>query len=264
MPQVSIILPVFNEPQKLLAPALESLINQSFRDIEIISVDDSTDPETMKILDGYAARDERIRIIREGSRAGLADALNRGIRQAKGNIIFRADSDDIQHVDRIKLQYEFLNKEPSIDVVGSSINLIDFNGNKLCYKKYPTKHSDIIKKSCISNPIAHPTVAIRSSALDKFNLYDVNCKRAEDYDLWMRMLNDGKIFHNLPDALINYRMPTIDKRDQQNWRCNFQIKVKYFSRKHFFLRVTGLFVVATFMLTPKFIQSYLYKLYINR
>jgi glycosyltransferase involved in cell wall biosynthesis len=240
------------------------LINQSFSDIEIISIDDSTDPETIKILDSFAARDERIKIIREGSRAGLADALNRGIRQAKGNIIFRADSDDIQHLDRIKLQYEFLNKEPNIDVVGSAINLIDFNGNKIGYKKYPAKNSDIIKKSCISNPIAHPTVAIRILTLEKFGFYDINYSRAEDYELWMRLLNNGIIFHNLPNALIDYRVPDIVKRDRQNWRCNFQIKLKYFSRKHIFLRLVGLVTVATFMFAPKFIQSFLYKLYINR
>jgi glycosyltransferase involved in cell wall biosynthesis len=171
-------MPVFNEPQKLLAPALESLINQSFRDIEIISVDDSTNPETIKILDSYAAQDKRIRIIRENSTAGLAEALNRGISQAKGDIIFRADSDDIQHPERIRLQYEFLHKELSIGAVGSSINLIDVNGNKLIYKKYPTTHSDIVRTSCIYNPVAHPTIAIRRTVLERYGLYDASYRRA--------------------------------------------------------------------------------------
>ena len=261
---MSVVLPVLNEPQKLLVPALESLINQSFHDFEIIAVDDSTNPETIRILDRYAAQDKRIGIIRENSKLGLADALNRGIRQAKGNVIFRADSDDIQHPERIRLQYEFLHKVPSIGAVGSSINLIDVNGNKLSYKKYPTTHSDIVRTSCIYNPVAHPTIAIRRTVLEKYGLYDASYRRAEDYELWMRMLSKGVLFHNLADALVDYRIPGISRRDQQNWRYNFQIKLKYFSRKHFFRRAAGLMVVATFILIPKFMQSFFYKIYINK
>jgi hypothetical protein len=80
----------------------------------------------------------------------------------------------------------------------------------------------------------------------------------------MRMLSKGVLFHNLAEALVDYRIPGISKRDQQNWKYNFQIKLKYFSRKLFFRRVAGLMVVATFILIPKFMQSFFYKIYINK
>ena len=201
-PRVSVVLPVYNgEP--FLADALESILAQSFRDFELIAIDDGSRDASGEILDRLAARDDRVRVVHQ-TNAGIVAALNRGLALARGELIARMDADDLAHPERFARQVVFLDAHAEIAVVGCAVTLIDRVGNRIRDVEYPLASEAVAAFLACGSPLAHPAVMMRRAAVLAAGGYREAYLHAEDYDLWLRMAERYRIA-NLPDRLLRYR-----------------------------------------------------------
>ncbi len=202
---VSFVIPVFNS-ERFLSESLESVINQTYTNIEIIAVYDESDDSSIEILKSFCNRDERMKII-YGAGNGLSHALNLGIDNTKGKLIARMDADDISHLNRIEKQVNYLNKN-NLDFCGSHITFIDNLGRVNGLKSMPVTHKACTLCSSIEVPFMHPTVLMRRSFLQENDLRygQSKYKAAEDYDLWVRAFGKGAIFGNIDESLVYFRV----------------------------------------------------------
>ena len=201
-PLVSVVIPVYNSAN-FLAEAMDSLVNQTLKDIEIICVYDKSDDNSLEILKSYAQKDNRVRIIENEEKRGIGFALNLGLDAANGKYIARMDADDISVLSRLQVQYEYMEKNPDIDICGSFIKKFGASSRIV---RVPQKHKQIKTKMMFSCCVMHPTAIFRKAALEKHNVrYNEEYRICEDYDLWARCMEYCK-FHNIPKVLLYYRV----------------------------------------------------------
>ena len=206
MTAVSVILPCYNAGD-YLPLAIESVINQTFRDFEVIAIDDYSTDNTLQTLLLYAEKDSRIHVIKNSENLGLIKTLNKGIDLATGKYIARMDQDDICLPERLEKQIEFLENNNDIDLVSCRWFVIDENGTKI-QKNLPrtfTTKSNLLE-SFFGPPFGHPTVTMKTSVVKKYYYrFSENTKHIEDYDLWSRMLLDGIKTKVMNEFLFQYR-----------------------------------------------------------
>ena len=202
MARVAIIMGVYNG-EKYVAKSIESILDQSFEDFELIICDDASTDSTVQILEKYAALDSRIRLIVNEKNHKLAYSLNKCIEMSDSEFVARMDDDDFSHRNRIEIQVKFLEQNPSYALVGTSCTLFDNNG-KWGKKLYngPRSRRDIFKR----DTFIHPSVLMRRECIKRVGGYSTNIKyeRVEDYELWVRLYAAGYIGYNLPDILLDY------------------------------------------------------------
>ena len=188
-----------------LKASIESCLNQTYQDFELIIVLNGPNrDEIEEIICGWFPDHQKIRIYKTEIRH-LIFSLNLGLNFARGKYIARMDSDDISSPDRLKIQSNFLDKNPMISVLGSAYNLIDSNGLYLTTVENPIDNASIRSALSYKNPINHPSVMVRRYVLLNAGGYNGGL-HAEDYDLWCRLALDSNIvFANLREPLLNYR-----------------------------------------------------------
>lgn len=207
VPLVSIIMAVFNG-EDYLASAIESILQQTFRDFEYIIVNDGSTDKSQSIIERYAQLDKRIKVIKNKTNMRLVYCLNKAVEVSRGKYIARMDSDDIALPTRLKEEVNFIEKHDDCDVLTTQIQLVDQNNLSLplvwpedMRTNTPEEIRDQMPKN---NCISHPTVIARSSIL-KLNPYRAEQLHGEDYDLWLRLLSKGKKFYKLNKPLLRYR-----------------------------------------------------------
>ncbi|MDO8610501.1 MAG: glycosyltransferase family 2 protein, partial [bacterium] len=165
-PLVSVVMPVHNA-QKYIGSAIESILNQTLKDLELIIVNDCSTDKTLDIIISFSKRDARIKILNNKMRLDIAASLNKGIRTAQSNIIARMDSDDISLTNRLILQYELINSSKDIVAVGSDIIIINSTGDEIGLRKYPNSSTEL--KNCLFkySPFAHPVVMFRKDVFEE-------------------------------------------------------------------------------------------------
>lgn len=191
-PLVSILMPVYNA-EKFLREAIESVLNQSYKNFELILINDGSTDNTQKIIDSY--HDPRIKKFNQDN-MGVSRSLNRGIDLAKGEYIRRHDADDISRPNMLETQVNFLKENPSIDFVSTQIAFM--SPNSKISKKYrqPKNHyfgNDEHKLVKIEDfnpysPIVHGTVLGPTKRFKEMNGYRTEFLTAEDNDLWLRII----------------------------------------------------------------------------
>lgn len=201
-PAVSVIMPVYNA-ELYLKEAVDSILSQSFADFELFIIDDASTDKSIEILNSF--NDHRITLIRKSVNTGYTDSLNMAIPLTKGKYIARMDADDVSLENRFQVQFNYMEAHQDVLVLGTMYKIID----KETVRHYmPIDHDEVKLFALMKTPVAHPTVFIRRSVFDQYNLrYDRAFEPAEDYDLWSRILEYGKI-ENLPDVLLYYRVHT--------------------------------------------------------
>lgn len=210
---VSIVLPVYNS-ELFLKDCIKSILDQTFKKFELVVVLDKSNDNSEKIIKSF--KDNRIRLIKKKNKTNLADALNLGISYSKGDIIARADSDDIYKKSRIQMQYNFLKKNKKTDIVGSAVKIISKKKSRYIY--FPEKNLTIKWAMFFSCPLAHPTIMFRKKSLKKIKFY--NSKALfEDYDLYFRGFNEFK-FYNIQKVLA-----TLRDRDESLYKKNFKFSL---------------------------------------
>lgn len=202
MPAISVLLPVYNSAH-FVEKAITSILTQTMKNFEFIIINDGSTDSTGEILQRFAYKDIHIRLVQRPNK-GLIFTLNEGIALARSPFIARMDADDIALPNRLKCQYEYLNKHPETIALGSYIQLMDKNDEIYRTKRLPIGHH-IQETFRWGSPLAHPSVMIRTEAVRKVGGYPSDFPAAEDYALWLRLLSLGKI-DNLPDVLLSYRV----------------------------------------------------------
>lgn len=202
MPYISVLLPVHNAGANLPI-AVESILSQTERDIEIVALDDGSTDGSGNVLDDYSSRDGRIRVIHQANR-GLVYTLNRGLELCRGVYIARMDADDICHPERLRLQAEFMQANQHVGILGSWSETIGMK--RTWITKFPTDHAGICARMLFSTAISHPTVLFRSSFIAKTRLrYDDQYRHGEDYALWVHAAQETQLA-NIPKVLLQYRV----------------------------------------------------------
>jgi glycosyltransferase involved in cell wall biosynthesis len=203
-PRVSVIIPAYNA-ERFLLEAVQSTLNQTFKDIECLIVDDGSNDRTATILKELARRDARVRPIRI-PHGGIVKALNAGLREARGELIARMDADDICLPDRLEKQVRFLDEHPAYVVVGSMVMLVDPLNSTLWEIPVKADHDQIEVELLRGNgwAIFHPTAVIRKQAMLDVGAYRPEYQWSEDLDLFLRLGEVGKLA-NLQEPLLRYR-----------------------------------------------------------
>ena len=201
--EISIIMAVYNE-ETYIKDSVKSILNQSFKNFELIIIDDGSIDGTTQIINSF--NDSRIRLIKNEENLGLTKSLNRGLKVAEGKYIARMDADDIALPDRLKVQFNYLEKELDVGVLGGqAIQFYDDNFKKVLKHKV-TSFKEIKATLFCNNPMIHSTIMIRKSILVENNItYDETMKASQDYEMWIRLSSYTKIV-NLSNILILYRL----------------------------------------------------------
>jgi len=198
-PLVTVLMPVYNG-EKHLAEAVQSILDQTYRNFEFLVMDDGSTDGSAEIIASF--KDERIMLNRAENNEGITKTLNRGIGIAKGFYIARMDCDDISHPQRLMRQVNFLEEHPETGVLGTAIEQIKKNGPGKT-KRWPATDAEIKINMLFQNPLYHPTVMVRREALANTR-YPESMRYAQDYSLWTA-LSPVTRFANLPEALLRYR-----------------------------------------------------------
>lgn len=203
-PLISVLMPAYNA-EKYISSAIESILNQSFKDFEFIIIDDCSIDITWKIIQKYTLKDKRIIALRNKKNIKSCYTLIKAMQLAKGRYIAIMDNDDISYPNRLEKQFEFLQIHPEVGIVGGVMEIIDKKGNHVAKRRYHLTDSNIRKYIFLYSPFSHPLVMIRKSVLDQVGYYNPKYAPADDYELYFRI---GKIskFANLPDVLLKYRI----------------------------------------------------------
>lgn len=225
-PRVSVVMSVYNEPEKWLRESIGSILKQTFIDFEFIIVNDNPDRVLNKnILNEFKVKDSRIIVITNSENVGLTKSLNKGLDIARGEFIARMDGDDLSLPRRLQDQYDFMIKNPNIGVCGTYIKYI---GDLSRDNKEFFVDSMFMKGSLIlENPLPHPTAFIRHSILQNHGVkYAEEFLCAQDYKLWTDLAPHTE-FANIPSILVKYRV----QKDQVSQKNNnkqkgYAIKIK--------------------------------------
>lgn len=203
-PDISVIMSVYNG-ETYLAEAIESVINQTFKNWELIIINDCSTDSTAEILSDFSARDERIKVHTNEVNLKLPTSLNKAISLSEGKYIARMDADDICLPERLEKQYRFM--EENGDVALSSCRFMTVkNGVYASGGAGGRCDSDALcAMLLVANPILHPGVFARAEVMRKFN-YDTSLTCTEDLELWTRMATENQKMQILPECLLIYRL----------------------------------------------------------
>jgi len=201
-PGVSVILSVYNG-ESYISESMESILNQTFRDFELIVINDGSTDRTSEIIKSYS--DPRIINLENEKNIGIARSSNKGLRIARGRYIAIMDADDISLPERFQKQFKFLENNPDIGVCGTWIKVIDKNGTWMKNICYPTSSEVISCSLLFYDCFANPTTMFRKKIIEELGEYDPGFIAAMDYDLWTRTIGYYK-FSNIPEFLLKYRM----------------------------------------------------------
>jgi glycosyltransferase involved in cell wall biosynthesis len=203
VPSISVCMPVYNA-ERFVAEAVESILNQTLGDFEFLIVDDGSTDGSRRILEGYAARDPRIRLVSRPN-TGLVIALNEMLAAARGAFIPRTDADDVAMPERFERQASYLRAHPEVLALGTRVLVIDPEGAPLTEMCEQQSHEEIDRAQLGGLVvICHPTVMARAEVLRRVGGYRPETFPAEDLDLWLRLAEIGRLA-NLPEALVKYR-----------------------------------------------------------
>jgi glycosyltransferase involved in cell wall biosynthesis len=203
-PKISVLMPVYNG-EKFVQQAVDSILSQTFDDLEFIIVDDGSTDGSLKIVQSYD--DPRIKIVRNDCNIGVARSLNKGLELVKGEYVARMDSDDVSLPRRLEKQVDFLDKNPSYG--GISCVTVSIGGEGEKRVDWPADYqtltfSDIKRRLPKENCIAHPSVMIRTDLL-RMHKYNEKIICCEDYDLWLRIISESGKIGKLNEALLKLR-----------------------------------------------------------
>lgn len=198
-PLVSVVMPVYNG-DKYLIEAIDSILNQTFIDFELLIINDGSSDNTENIIKSY--HDKRIVHIKNEQNLGLIKTLNKGLDFARGEFIARMDADDISLPERFAKQVALFESNPEIGVCATLFTLFGEN-NEDRVIEHP-EHNDSIKIGLLTSCfIGHPTVMMRKKAIENYR-YDINYQATEDFELWTRLVRVTK-FYNIQESLLKYR-----------------------------------------------------------
>lgn len=204
-PKVSVILPIYKEKKIWIQKAIDSILNQTFRDIELIVINDNPSSEINEsIIEDSKKKDARVKSITNSQNLGLPQSLNIGIEASSGSYIARMDADDIAHRERLGIQFAYMENNPEVGICGTGGLYIDEDDKIIGKMNIEGKDSLIKGRLLFSTTFIHPSVMIRRDLILNCK-YNPACRCTQDIELWVRLahLTD---FHNINENLMFYRV----------------------------------------------------------
>ena len=199
-PQITVLMSVYNN-EKVVARAIGSILNQTYKDFEFLIIDDASTDDTSRIIDSY--KDKRIRTIRNKNNLGLTKSLNIGLRTAGGKYVARIDADDISLPERLAKQIDFLEENPDFVLCGTSYHIIDKKGNTIKDIVYNTNPEKLYYDLNFQNIIAHSSIMFKKGKVLSVGGYSDKYRYSQDFDLWQRLVRIEKVWV-LPDVLMKW------------------------------------------------------------
>ncbi len=223
MTKLSVIMPVYNA-EKYLKESIESVLNQTYSNFEFIIINDGSTDKSLDIIRNYEKIDDRIILVSRQNK-GLVNTLNEGIELANSPYIARMDADDICEINRFEKQMEFLQKNLKFDVIGSCVNVIgNITSNSLIEKYLNKDINDNFREGLLTYwyCFAHSSVIMKKETIVRVGKYKEN--RAEDLELWLRILKNGGKIVKLHEKLIYFRVNDQSKSSIENKNSYLGIK----------------------------------------
>ena len=231
MPRVSVLIPAKNADAMLL-DCLASVNSSTFRDFDVILAVDAVNDLLHQLVATFQ-NVMSIKIINQGIKSGLPNALNSGLDASDSEYIVRLDADDMMASDRIQKQVTFMDGDLAVDVSGTDMLFFQtnqsVNNRALSHPRESAAIKTALVKFC---SLSHPSVIIRRKFFDDVGVYDPRFKFAEDYELWCRGSLFGKNYANIPECLTFYRVHALQatqSKADQNTAFDLLVKKKYIS-----------------------------------
>ena len=203
IPQTTVLMSCHNA-SVYLSGAIESILQQTYSDYELLLINDGSTDNTLEIVKEYASQDKRIVVV-DKKNTGLADSLNRGLDLARGEWIARLDADDVALPDRLAKQMSFVQQNEAVVLLGTGCIIIDGSGREAGHYRYPTDHDSLVRQlRTYGRPFPHSSVVFHKETVADIGGYNRRFVRSQDYDLWLR-LSEIKTIACLPEALVKIR-----------------------------------------------------------
>lgn len=246
-PIVSVFMTTYKEEWLRLARAIDSILDQTFSDLEFIVVFEADDPNCARVQQAYT--DPRLIVVRLTDGRGRSACHNLGVEMAKGRYLAPMDGDDISLPHRLSTAVDYLRANPDIGVVGGSARLLDNAGTPVGVRQVPCDHATLQSHFALTNPIFH-SAAIWDR--ERTGPYRYEGFYSDDLELWLHMLVNGVRFANVPEVLLDYRQPPDYGRPRGHWRGTFLVRLKHwrlgFRNPMFFV---GVVTFGLFSILPK-------------
>lgn len=229
-PLVSVNICVWRPHEVYFPLAVRSILDQTFDDFELIIVEDPSEIDGRAMIADLLG-DPRIRYVQNPTRTGLVSQRNQALQLSRADLVAVLDADDIAEPDRLEEQCQFLERNPSIAVLGTSLRIINAQGNTIGFRSYPTSPVVVRRSLRRYNPIAQPSVMFRADVVQSCGAYRDETPFAQDYDLWIRVMKAGHDLCNLPCPLLRYRVHKSALKWvmlRQTLKITIQIKQEYF------------------------------------
>ena len=227
-PKITVLMPAYNAG-KYIGDAIESVLQQTFTDFELLIVNDGSTDNTTDVIQSFD--DPRIVMIYQDNK-GVAQALNTGLKYARSPFIARFDADDVCHIERLQLQYEFMISNPDYSIIGSSADYMDMDGTYLFTSTPPAiSNEDIQQLEHSICPFIHSTVFYKKDIILKAGGYNEYAYTFEDHFLWVNILKDQKTC-NFSKPLIKLRLNPESITIDEKWRPRRFLEIKYTTLKN--------------------------------
>lgn len=202
-PLISFIIPVYNVSRELLSECLDSILNQSYQNFEICLADDcSSNEETLEVLREYEKKYDQVKVVYRKENGHISEASNSALEIASGDFIGLVDNDDVLDKDALYYVVKELNADKTLDMIYSDEDKLDFEGRRC----FPHFKSDFALDTLLSsNYICHFTV-LRKKIVDKIGGFRSEYNGAQDYDLFLRVIDETRKICHIPKILYHWRM----------------------------------------------------------
>jgi glycosyltransferase involved in cell wall biosynthesis len=229
-PQISVIMPVYNA-EKYLDASIESVLNQTHNDYELLIIDDASTDKTAAIAQQYAQKDGRVRVLKNIYDKGVGGGINTGLENSKGEYIARADGDDINRPYRFELQVKYLDAHVDIFVLGGGYAPFNKNGHRMDIF-HPSSSIEIAWKFVSDSFLCHPTVMFRKRIYEEFGGYP-NAE-AEDFVYFSKIVKKYKCA-NLKTILIDYRESLTNRSFSAAEKIKASVKKEFLANYYYYL-----------------------------
>lgn len=220
-PKISVVMPLYN-CEKYIESAVDSVLNQTFTDFELLLINDASSDRTPEIIDMYANKDSRVRAIHNEKNLHIGGSLNKGISLSNANVIARMDGDDLCMPTRFEEQYKLLTSNTALGVVGCNMVVMDEDGVEFDKRAYQTDSKKLKSLMFRYSPFAHPTTMFKKEAFEYAGGYNPKMSPTEDLDLWFKIGKKYE-FSNVPKYLFKYRV--FSESSSNKKLRNLEIKV---------------------------------------